>query len=102
MDKSQQTQPAAIGRQGGPMLEKAIGEAVSARCSCCGSFHVQIAEELSGNNLYEVRCGKVVAFTAANVLDPTGRTFGKCRQCGHQWRFRKNPLAAPDTSALAI
>jgi len=74
------------------MHAKAIGERINARCTRCGSRNMQITEEFSGSASYEVRAGKVSAVASANSLKATGRLFGRCRQCGHQWVFRKNPL----------
>ena len=74
------------------MPAKDIGDAVDAKCSPCGSRNIQISEEFVGNDQYELRGGKVIGITPAALLDTTGRTYGKCRQCGHTWQFRKNPL----------
>jgi len=72
---------------------KTIGESVDAKCSPCGSRNIQISEEFVGNDQYELRRGKVIEISAADSFGATGRTFGKCRQCGHTWQFRKSPLA---------
>ena len=54
------------------MPAKNIGERIDARCTHCGAR----------------------AVTSAVSLKATGRLFGRCRQCGHDWVFRKNPLAS--------
>ena len=75
------------------MPAKNIGERIDARCTRCGGRNMQITEELIGSGNYEVQSGKVSAITHAETLKATGRQFGHCRQCGHEWVFRKNPLA---------
>ena len=76
------------------MPAKTIGERIDARCTRCGARNMQITEELIGSGNYEVLAGKVSAVTPADSLKATGRLFGRCRQCGHDWVFRKNPLAS--------
>ena len=76
------------------MHAKAIGERINARCTRCGSRNMQITEEFSGSASYEVRAGKVSSVTSADSLKATGRLFDRCRQCGHDWVFRKNPLTS--------
>ena len=73
---------------------KKIGERIDARCTRCGARNMQITEEFIGYGNYEVQAGKVSAVTSAASLKATGRLFGRCRQCGHDWVFRKNPLAS--------
>ena len=74
------------------MTVKKLGEHIDARCSRCGGRNMQIKEEFVGTRNYEVQCGKVSAITPADALKATGRLCGRCRQCGHDWIFRKNPL----------
>ena len=74
------------------MTAKNIGERIDARCTRCGGRNMQITEELISSDHYEVQAGKVCAVTSADSLHATGRLFGHCRQCGHDWVFRKNPL----------
>ena len=75
------------------MTTKNIGEHIDARCTRCGDRNMQIKEEVVGTENYEVQAGKVSAVTPADALKATGRLFGRCRQCAHDWAFRKNPLA---------
>ena len=77
-----------------PMPTKNIGERIDARCTRCGGRNMQITEEFIGSDSYEVQSGKVSTVTSADTLKATGRQFGHCRQCGHDWVFRKNPLAS--------
>ena len=76
------------------MTAKNIGERIDARCTRCGGRNMQISEEFIGSDNYEVQAGKVSAIASANSLKATGRLFGHCRQCVHDWTFRKNPLAS--------
>lgn len=76
------------------MPTKTIGERIYARCTRCGGRNMQITKELIGSDNYEVQAGKVSALATANSLQATGRLFGRCRQCGHDWVFRKNPLTS--------
>ena len=76
------------------MPAKNIGERIDARCTRCGGRNMQISEEFIGSGSYEVQSGKVSTVTSADTLKATGRQFGHCRQCGHDWVFRKNPLAS--------
>ena len=76
------------------MNTKEIGECIDARCTRCGARNMKITEEFIGTGNYEVQAGKVSAVKPANALKATGRLFGRCRQCGHDWVFRKNPLAS--------
>ena len=76
------------------MPAKTIGECIDARCTRCGARNMQISEEFTGSSNYEVQAGKLSAITSANALQATGRLFGRCRQCSHDWVFRKNPLAS--------
>ena len=76
------------------MPAKNIGEYIVARCTRCGARNMQITEEYLCSGSYEIRDGKVSATTSADSLKATGRLFGRCRQCGHNWVFRKNPLAS--------
>ena len=76
------------------MPAKTIGERIDARCTRCGARNMQITEEFIGSSNYEVQAGRVSAVTPAASLKATGRLFGRCRQCGHEWVFRKNPLAS--------
>lgn len=76
------------------MPAKNIGERIDARCTRCGGRNMQISEEFIGSDSYEVQSGKVSTVTSADTLKATGRQFGHCRQCGHDWVFRKNPLAS--------
>ena len=76
------------------MPAKNIGERIDARCTRCGARNMQITEEFIGSGNYEVQAGKVIAVTSADSLKATGRLYGHCRQCGHDWVFRKNPLAS--------
>ena len=76
------------------MPAKTIGKRIDARCTRCGARNMQISEEFIGSANYEVRAGKVSAVTSAGSPKATGRLFGHCRQCGHDWVFRKNPLAS--------
>ena len=69
------------------MPAKNIGERIDARCTRCGARNMQITEEFIGSGNYEVQAGRVSAVTSAASLKATGR------QCGHDWVFRKNPLA---------
>ena len=73
---------------------KIIGKHIDARCTRCGTRNMQISEEFIGSGNYEVQAGKVSTVTSADSLKPTGRLFGRCRQCGHDWVFRKNPLTS--------
>lgn len=73
---------------------KTIGERIDTRCTLCGGRNMQITEELIGSSKYEVQAGKVSAMTSAGAPKSSGRFFGRCRQCGHNWVFRKNPLAS--------
>ncbi len=75
------------------MLQKNIGERIDARCTRCGGRNMQITEEFIGSSNYEVRSGKVSTVTSTETLKATGRLFGRCRQCAHDWAFRKNPFA---------
>lgn len=70
------------------MSAKTIGERIDARCTRCSARNMQITEELIGSSNYEVQAGKVSAVTSAASLKATGRL------CGHDWVFRKNPLAS--------
>ena len=74
------------------MTAKTIGACIDARCTRCGARNMQITEEFIGSGNYEVQAGKVIAVASADSLKATGRLFGRCRQCGHDWVFRKNPL----------
>ena len=76
------------------MNTKEIGECIDARCTRCGARNMQITEEFIGTGNYEVQAGKVSVVNPADALKATGRLFGRCRQCGHDWVFRKNPLAS--------
>ena len=76
------------------MPAKNIGERIDARCTRCGARNMQITEEFIGSSNYEVQAGRVSAVTPAASLKATGRLFGRCRQCSHDWVFRKNPLAS--------
>lgn len=76
------------------MTTKNIGERIDARCTRCGGRNMQITEELIGSGRYEVQAGRVSAVVSADSLIATGRLFGRCRQCGHDWVFRKNPLTS--------
>lgn len=76
------------------MPTKTIGERIDARCTRCGGRNMQITKELISSDNYEVQAGKVSALATANSLQATGRLFGRCRQCGHDWVFRKNPLTS--------
>lgn len=76
------------------MNAKTIGERIDVRCTRCGARNMQIRKEFTGASNYEVQAGNVIAVTSADSLKATGRLFGHCRQCGHDWVFRKNPLAA--------
>lgn len=76
------------------MPAKNIGERIDARCTHCGARNMQITEEFIGSGNYEVQAGKVSAVTSTASLKATGRLFGRCRQCSHDWVFRKNPLAS--------
>ena len=76
------------------MPTKNIGERIDARCTRCGGRNMQIIKELIGSDNYEVQAGKVSALATTNSLQATGRLFGRCRQCGHDWVFRKNPLTS--------
>ena len=76
------------------MPAKNIGERIDARCTRCGARNMQITEEFIGSSNYEVQAGRVSAVTPAASHKATGRHFGRCRQCGHEWVFRKNPLAS--------
>ena len=76
------------------MPAKNIGERIDARCTRCGGRNMQISEEFIGSDSYELQSGKVSTVTSADTLKATGRQFGHCRQCGHDWVFRKNPLAS--------
>lgn len=76
------------------MPEKKVGQRINARCTRCGGRNMQITEEFIGSGNYEVLAGKVSAVTSADALKPTGRLIGRCRQCGHEWVFRKNPLTS--------
>lgn len=71
-----------------------IGERIDARCTRCGARNMQISEEFTGASNYEVQAGKLSTITSSHALQATGRLFGRCRQCGHEWVFRKNPLAS--------
>lgn len=74
------------------MATKKIGERIDTRCTRCGGRNMQITEEFIGSDNYEVQIGKISAITSTTSLKTTGRLFGRCRQCGHDWVFRKNPL----------
>lgn len=74
------------------MTAKNIGERIDARCPRCGGRNMQITEELIGSAHYEVQAGKIRAVASADSLQATGRLFGHCRQCGHDWVVRNNPL----------
>ena len=76
------------------MTTKNVGEHVDARCTRCGGRNMQITVELKGTGNYEVQAGKVCAVKPADALKATGRLYGRCRKCGHDWVFRKNPLAS--------
>ena len=76
------------------MPAKTIGERIDARCTRCGARNMQITEEFIGSSNYEVKAGKLSSASSAGSLKSTGRLFGRCRQCGHEWVFRKNPLAS--------
>ena len=76
------------------MTTKNVGEHIDARCTRCGGRNMQITEELIGTGNYEVQAGKVSFVKPADELKATGRLFGRCRQCGHDWVFRKNPLTS--------
>lgn len=76
------------------MPSKNIGERIDARCTRCGARNMQITEEFIGSGHYEVQAGKVSAVASADTFIATGRLFGRCRQCSHDWVFRKNPLAS--------
>lgn len=76
------------------MYAKHIGERIDARCTRCGARNMQITEEFIGSSNYEVQAGKVSSVSSAGSLKATGRLFGRCRQCGHDWVFRKNPLTS--------
>ena len=77
-----------------PTENKTIGKRTDARCTRCGGRNMQIAEELIGSGHYEVQAGRVSAVASADLLQATGRLFCRCRQCGYDWVFRKNPLAS--------
>ena len=83
----------AIFPYGQNMPAKNIGEYVDARCTRCGGRNMQITEEFLCSDSYEIRGGKVNATTSSDSPKASGRLFGRCRQCGHDWAFRKNPLA---------
>ena len=70
-----------------------IGARINARCTCCGGRSIQVTEEFIGTRHYEIQTGKVITVTLVQVLEATGRIFGRCRQCAHDRAFRKNPLA---------
>lgn len=76
------------------MHSKIIGERIDVRCTRCGSLNMQITQEFIASDNYEVRAGKVSSVTSADSLKATGRLFDRCRQCGHDWVFRKNPLTS--------
>ena len=76
------------------MYAKHIGERIDAHCTRSGARNMQITEEFIGSSNYEVLAGKVSAVSSTGSLKATGRLFGRCRQCGHEWVFRKNPLAS--------
>ena len=79
------------------MPAKTIGKRIDARRTSCGAHNMQIPEEFIGSEVYEVHAGKVSAVSSAGPYNATGRHYGHyghCRQCGHDWVFRKNPLAS--------
>lgn len=76
------------------MPAKKLGERIDVRCTRCGARNMKISEEFLGSSDYEVQAGKINSITFANELQATGRLFGRCRQCGHDWVFRKNPFAS--------
>ena len=71
---------------------KTVGTRIDARCTLCGGRNMQITEERIGSDSYEVQGGKISTVVSASIFKATGRIFGRCRQCGHDWVFRKNPL----------
>lgn len=71
-----------------------IGERIKARRTRCGSRNMQITQEFIASENYEVRAGRISSVTPAASFKATGRLLGHCRQRGHDWVFRKNPLAS--------
>lgn len=76
------------------MLTKNIGERIDARCTRCGGRYFQINEEFINLVSYEVLAGKISTVSSTDKSKATGRLLGRCRQCGHDWAFRKNPLTS--------
>lgn len=70
------------------------GDPIKCRCPACGSTDLDLYENFTVSDLYEVRDGKLEDRVRNSLPSATGKVDGECVKCKHRWRLRGNPIQA--------
>ncbi len=78
------------------------GDALPCRCPKCRSADLVVFEEFIVMDAYHIEAGRLTDRTGDTLPNMTGAAFGRCNRasCGHEWRFRANPIQAHENSKL--